>query len=175
MIFILNVKPVINSENIRDFLISEFKLLETEVNEITVDNENMVMSYEVTVRNYPSELQTELCFYLNDNLCLEFELYNDLQLAIKFSDYFFMDVIFSDQSNDPYRWILLNTEKELYIVDEQLEGVNEEGFYIDYKSAQKVSEDRVLSVLPSKDYFLMDLKNRPVFYNSDPTWGHENN
>ncbi|SDC20890.1 hypothetical protein [Pedobacter soli] len=168
MIFILNIKPVISTSEIRDFLLSRLKLKSCDINELLGENDEALINYEIKIRDYHVEFRTELLFFLSDQTCLELKIYNSLQIALLFCTYFNIEVVIDDGSNDPYRWILVERNEMIYVVDEKI-GADDD-FSINYKSKKEIPVEEVMKVLPGKDYFLLAPGERPTFVNTDPTW-----
>lgn len=158
MIFVINVYPIVSSKDVKDFLLQTFHLSENDVNELLIENNvDAKINYEITIREQNVELRTEICFFLSNEDCLELGIYNDLYMALLFNKFFNLPVVINDGSEDPYRWLLIEQEGRIYLVDEKI-GTDDD-FSIDYDSKHKVSKEEIIAVLPGREYFLNHPKN----------------
>ncbi|RFZ94335.1 hypothetical protein D0C36_01905 [Mucilaginibacter conchicola] len=174
MIFILQIKNKIKDRQVVNFLVSQFSLTQKDIGELMSGKTDTKINYQIFCRECPSEFKVELTFFIKEEVCLELEIFNSLIIALSFVDYFSRAVVINDESQDPYRWILVNEFKKIFVTDEVIyddNGLFNEGLFIDYSTAKEITINSAMKVLPDRDYYLTKATDRPVFYNQDPTWG----
>lgn len=170
--FVLNIKNIIANKTINEFTSTLFKLTINEIDILGGDKSNSKITYEVKKRPYLTEFNFEIIFFVPESICLNSEVYNELTVALYLSKLIEDEVLIHDQTNDPYRWILIKSQEEIYLADELIsENTNDIGFIIDRRSLKKIPIKFALSALPDKNYVLLEEESRPIFYNKLKNWG----
>lgn len=168
MMFVLNLKEL-NYDLINASLGRILQLDRSQIDSLIGDNANAIIKYEYTLRN-KTEFMTELVLYCQEEFCLTKKIYNDLHIALPLAKDLKQDIVIDDQSEDPYQWILVRSNGELFVVSELVDGEEIGSFIIDYSSMKKVTLKQVLAVLPSREYVKEDPELRQQLPNPNRFW-----
>lgn len=171
LIFVLNVKNELSGNVIKPLLASLFELEVRAVSELGESIHETHIAYYLKIRIPPTEFSYELIINVSEELALNSEVYNSLQIAKPLSKLIDNEVVIHDQSNDPSRWILVNQNNQIFIANEIDYDNDKDGFIIDRRNLNEITEAVALQVLPSREYVLLSQEDRPIFYNRNPPYG----
>lgn len=103
------------------------------------ESENVVIRYDFNENSTETEFNCRIDLFIDEDLILKVEIYNELPLALSLSRLIQDDVVFTNYSNDLTRWILVNSLGNLFVADEQLIEGNDYSFVIDRLTMKQIT------------------------------------
>jgi len=114
-----------------------------------LDAGNHELKFENTSLNGNDEFSSVLTIYIaNKKKILKLGIYNSLLFGIRVSRYMKAEVIVSDESDDPYQWILIRDSQIFWAEELSTDG---EGITLLDSSEKELFYDKALALLPGKD------------------------
>ena len=118
------------------------------IGELTSE-ENCELKFENVLLDGDSEFNSVLTVYVvNREKVLKLGIYNSLLFGLKVSSYMKDEVIVSDESDDPYQWILIRNSRIFWV--EEL-ATDSEGITLLGSDRKELSYDKALALLPGRD------------------------
>lgn len=169
-IFNLYTKQNPGNDVIEQWLGAMYSIDISKVVPLLSDSENVDIRYYFNQNSTETEFNCGIVLFIDVDLILKVEIYNELPLALSLSRLIQDDVVFTDYSNDPTRWILVNSLGNLFVADEQFIEGNDYSFVIDRITMKQITRELALSVLPGREYIVTKEYEKLIYFNKDEKW-----